>query len=621
MPPLSLLVFAVGTGSLGAEIAAVRLLAPYFGASTVVWANTIGVVLVALSIGYWLGGRLADRRPEMRGLCLLALSAAGLLALVPFAADPLLDIAVDALDSISAGAFVGSLVGVLGLVAVPVLLLGAVSPYALRLAVSSVEEAGTVAGRLYALSTAGSLVGTLTSALLFIPLVGTRRTFLIFALAIAVVAVAGLRPRRRWALAPAAIAALMAVPVGTLKAEAGNGRVVYEAETQYQYARVVERPNGVRVLELNEGQAQHSRYEPGTVLTGDYWDGFLVMPFAALDRPPRRIAILGNAAGTTATAYGKLFPRTWVDGVEIDSELSEIGRRWFHMRNPRLRLHHEDARPYLRTTGERYDMIALDTYRQPYIPFYLTTKEFFELAHDRLTPGGVVLVNVGHPEGEDDLEKVLSATMGEAFRHVARDPIEDTNTILAASDARDLRQAPALGARLAAAGAEAQRERRGRAHRGAAARRQRVHGRPRAGGVAGGRVDRALRRGRLSLPPGGEDLHREGLVETRGCRPAASRSPSSTAIRRFEITGGAASGCSPVSESCWIETIALRAPPSAERRPLSVSSTDSDGEPSGARSLRASSTCAAPATVRRLASTATASESEPAGTRVPTPSA
>ena len=184
------------------------------------WANTIGVVLVALSLGYWLGGRLADRHPTMRGLCLLALTAAGLLALVPFVADPLLDVAVDALDSISAGAFAGSLLGVLGLVAVPVLLLGAVSPYALRLAVSSVEEAGTVAGRLYALSTAGSLVGTITSALLFIPLVGTRRTFLIFALAIALVAVSGLRPLRRWALAPAAIAALMAVPVGTLKAEA-----------------------------------------------------------------------------------------------------------------------------------------------------------------------------------------------------------------------------------------------------------------------------------------------------------------------------------------------------------------------------------------------------------------
>ena len=434
MPPLPLLVFVVGTGSLGAEIAAVRLLAPYFGASTVVWANTIGVVLVALSVGYWLGGRWADRRPDMRGLCLLALTGAALLALVPFAADPLLDVAVDALDSISAGAFLGSLIGVLGLVAVPVMLLGAVSPYAIRLAVKQVEHAGEVAGRLYALSTAGSLVGTLVSALLLIPLVGTRRTFLIFALAIALVAVMGLRPARRYALAPAAIAALIALPVGTLKADAEDGRVIYETDTEYQYARVVERSDGSRALELNEGQAQHSVYEPHTVLTGDVWDGHLVLPFTALRSPPRRVAILGNAAGTTSRAYERFFPRTLVDGVEIDGELSEIGRRFFDMNNPRLRLFHEDARPYLRRTDTRYDVLSVDAYRQPYIPFYLATREFFELCRDRLTPGGVVIVNAGHPEEQDDLERVLTATMRAVFPHVVRDPIEDTNTLIVASE-------------------------------------------------------------------------------------------------------------------------------------------------------------------------------------------
>jgi spermidine synthase len=435
MPPLPLLVFVVGTGSLGAEIAAVRLLAPYFGASTIVWANTIGIVLVALSIGYWLGGRLADRNPHMRGLCLLALAAAGLLALVPFAADPLLDVAVDALDEISAGAFLGSLFAVLVLVAVPVLLLGAVSPYAIRLAVSKVEEAGTVAGRLYALSTAGSLAGTLVSALLLIPLVGTRRTFLIFALAIALIAVWGLRPVRRYAFAPAAIAALIALPVGTLKAQADGGRVIHEAETEYQYARVVEYPDGHRTLELNEGQAQHSVYYPDRVLTGDVWDGHLVLGFAALEEPPRRVAILGNAAGTTARAYEEFFPETRVDGVEIDAELSEIGREYFDMNNPRLHLYHEDARPFLRRIDADYDQISVDAYRQPYIPFYLTTVEFFETVRDRLREGGVLIVNAGHPEGQDDLEKVLTATIGEVFPHVRRDPIEDTNTLIVASEA------------------------------------------------------------------------------------------------------------------------------------------------------------------------------------------
>ncbi len=456
MPPLPLLVFAVGMGSLGAEIAAVRLLAPYFGASTVVWANTIGVVLVALSVGYWLGGRLADRRPELRGLCLLALVAAGLLALVPFVADPLLDVAVDALDSVSAGAFVGSLLAVLGLVAVPVLLLGAVAPYAIRLGVTTLEEAGRVSGRLYAISTAGSLVGTLLSALVLIPLVGTRRTFLFFALAIAVVALPGLwAGRRRYAAAavPLAIVALMVLPVGTMKAEADNGRVIYETDTEYQYARVVERDDGSRVLELNEGQALHSLWRPGTVLTGGYWDGMLVAPFAGLAEPPRRVAILGNAAGTMARAYAELFPGARVDGVEIDSELSEIGKRYFGLEEgPRLALHHEDARPFLRTADDRYDVIAIDAYRQPYIPFYLSTREFFELCRDRLAPGGVIVINIGHPEEQDDLEQVLTATIGAVFPNVVRYPFDETNSLVVAGEG------PVSAERLRAATGEVPRE-------------------------------------------------------------------------------------------------------------------------------------------------------------------
>jgi spermidine synthase len=447
MPPLTLLVFVVGTGSLGAEIAAVRLLAPSFGASTIVWANTIGVVLVALSAGYWLGGRLADRRPHMRGLCLVALAAASLLALVPFAADPLLGVAVDALDRVSAGAFIGSLLAVLVLVAIPVLLMGAISPYALRLAVSKVEEAGTVAGRLYAVSTAGSLFGTLTSALVLIPVVGTRRTFLIFALAISLVAVTGLRPLRRYALAPGAIAALIALPVGALKAEAEDGRVIYETETPYQYARVVERDDGSRILELNEGQVFHSIYRPGGALTGEYTDDMPVLPFAGRARAPRRVAVLGNAAGTIARVYGEFLPRTRVDGVEIDAALSEIGRRFFGMHNPRLHLYHEDARPFLRRIRARYDAILVDVYRPPYIPFYLTTREFFALARDRLAPGGALVVNVGHPEGQDELEKALTATAREAFAQLLRDPIDPTSTLLLASEGR------IAGDRLVRAGA------------------------------------------------------------------------------------------------------------------------------------------------------------------------
>jgi spermidine synthase len=428
---LLVLVFVVGSASLGAEIAAARLLAPYFGASTIVWANTIGVVLVALSVGYWLGGRFADRHPHLRGLCLLVLAASALIAAIPFAARPFLSFSVEAFEDISAFTFVGSLFGVLVLVAAPVILLGACSPWAIRLAVSDVEHSGTVAGRLYAVSTAGSLVGTMLAALALIPFAGTQRTFLAFAIALALIAAVGLG--WRYLLAPLALVAVAAVPVGAVKA-ADDGTLLHEEETEHQYVRVVEQDDGDIVLELNEGQAVHSKYVPGSYLTDGVWDGFLALPFAFLDRPPRRMAILGNAAGTVARAYGHYFSSTRIDGVEIDGELTDIGRRYFDLDNPRLETFAEDARPFLKRSEGGYDVIIVDAYRQPYIPFYLATREFFELARDRLAPGGVVIVNAGHPEGNHDLEKVLGRTLAEAFPIVLRDPIEEENTLLVASE-------------------------------------------------------------------------------------------------------------------------------------------------------------------------------------------
>lgn len=432
-PPrgIPLIAFVVGAASLGAEIAAARLLAPWFGASTIIWANTIATVLVALSAGYWLGGRLADRDPTMRGLCRIVLASGVLLAIVPFVSGPFLRVSVEALDNVEAGAFVGSLIGVMVLLAVPVLLLGCVAPYAIRLSVADVSESGRVSGRLYAISTIGSLTGVFLAALLLVPFVGTRRTFLVFAVALALVALIGLR-RRVFAAAPLVLAGLLAIPTGTVKAQEGV-TILEEAETEYQYARVERSESGTIRLQLNEGLAVHSLRRPGSYLTGDYWDDMLVLPWATRPEAPRRVAILGNAGGTVARAYGHYFPGTVVDAVEIDGELSDLGRRWFDMRGPNLRVHTDDARPWLRRSAGGYDAILVDAYRQPYIPFYLATKEFFRLAADRLAPGGSVIVNVGHPEGSDRLEKVLTATMHEAFAHVWRAPTQDTNTQLVAA--------------------------------------------------------------------------------------------------------------------------------------------------------------------------------------------
>jgi spermidine synthase len=273
----------------------------------------------------------------------------------------------------------------------------------------------------------------MSAALLLIPFLGTQRTFLVFALTLALIAAAGLG--WRYLSVPAAVGAVLALPVGTVKAETeSDERVIYERETRLQYARVLEGPDGTRRLELNEGVAEHSLYRPDSFLTGKYWDGLVVAPFAVLTEDPTRVAILGNAAGTVARAYGHFFPAARIDAVEIDPELGEVGRRYFDMRAPHLTLHAEDARPWLRESDGDYDVIVVDAYRQPYIPFYLATREFFELARGRLSPGGLVIVNVGHPEGSDELEKVIGATMAEEFPTVLRDPIEEENTLMIGAD-------------------------------------------------------------------------------------------------------------------------------------------------------------------------------------------
>jgi spermidine synthase len=422
---LGALVFGAGIGALATEITASRLLAPYFGSSTIVWANLIGIVLGALALGYWLGGRLADRRPEASVLGLVVLVAAVGVAAIPFVADPFLDLTVEGLDEASVGAVVGSFLAVLLLCTPAVLLLGMVSPFAIRLAVRDVETAGAVSGRLYALSTAGSLLGVFLPALVLIPAVGTQRTFLVVAALLA--ASSCFLLGARYLVVAAVLVALLAVPPGAVKAEAG---LLHEETSFHQYIQVVERDDGRRLLFLNEGVAVHSVWRPDEVLTGGVWDAFLAVP-PLLGRPLERVAILGNAAGTTARSLGVYYPEARVDGVELDPAVSRVGRRWFGMDDiPQLTVHDQDARPFLRTTDTRYDLVVVDAYHQPYVPFYLATREFFELVRERLAPGGIVALNVASVPDDERLVEAIGATVAAELPQVLEWPALRFNTIV-----------------------------------------------------------------------------------------------------------------------------------------------------------------------------------------------
>jgi spermidine synthase len=443
---LGALVFGAGIGALATEITASRLLAPYFGSSTIVWANLIGIVLAALALGYWLGGRVADRRPRAGLLGSIVLASAICVAAIPFVSEPFLDLTVEGLDEASAGAVIGSFVAVLLLCAPPVVLLGMVSPFAIRLAVSSVETAGSVAGRLYALSTAGSLLGTFLPALVLIPAIGTQRTFLVVAALLALSSCFLLGAR--YLVVAALLAALLAIPPGAVKAHEG---LLHEETSYHQYIQVVEEDDGRRLLYLNEGVAVHSVWRRDSVLTGGVWDAFLALP-PLLGRPLERVAILGNAAGTTARALGVYYPEAEIDGVELDPAVSRVGRRYFGLEdNPRLTVHDADARPFLRQADERYDLVVVDAYHQPYVPFYLATREFFALVRERLAPGGILALNVAAVPDDKGLVRAIGRTLAAELPQVLEWPALRFNTLVLGLSAplaqdeleRRLREGPA----------------------------------------------------------------------------------------------------------------------------------------------------------------------------------
>jgi spermidine synthase len=446
--PLVLVVFVSGMTTMAVEMAASRLLGPYFGDSILVWANLIGLILIYLTVGAYLGGRWADRSPQLDTLYTITALAAFLVGLVPLIAAPILHTAQSAFarvgielatfDAIQIG---GSFIAVLVLFAPSVTLLGCVSPFAIRLVTRRVHTAGRSAGRIYAVSTVGSILGTFLPVLLTIPAIGTARTFLLFAALLLATSLLGLIARRRTARALLGTSLLLtltlltaACPQQVVKAEAG---MIAERESRYNYIQVIE-IGGARYLMLNEGQGVHSVYDPRGLTTTGTWDVMAIAPF--FNDPPytadqvERVCVIGLAAGTVARQATAAYGPIPIEGVEIDPAIVEVGQQYFAMDLPNLNVYTTDGRFFLAQAERRYDLIVVDAYRLPYIPFQLSTSEFFALVRSRLTDKGVVAVNVGRTESDYRMVEAIAATMGEHFASVHAVDLPDTfNSVLVAT--------------------------------------------------------------------------------------------------------------------------------------------------------------------------------------------
>jgi spermidine synthase len=285
------------------------------------------------------------------------------------------------------------------------------------------------------LSTLGSILGTFVPVFWLIPSFGTRPTVYILAIGLGIVSAIGMwvHGGGRWAVAvPLVILALALVQHGGIRA-AAYGTRLFEAESAYNYIQVVQ--DGTRTdLVLNEGHAVHSIYDPTTLYTHGPWDYFLLAPLFGSGATPGRVAIIGLAGGTVARQYTAIDGAIPIDGVEIDPRIVDVGRRYFQMTEPNLNVIVADGRYWLDTTNQRYDVIAVDAYRQPYIPFYLTTREFFTSARDHLSADGVLAINAGRTASDFRLVDALSGTLTAVYPSVfIVDVRAYTNSVIFAS--------------------------------------------------------------------------------------------------------------------------------------------------------------------------------------------
>lgn len=413
-----LVAFVSGWVIMMLEILGGRLLAPYFGYSVYQWGALIGVVMAALAAGYFIGGRVGDTPRALRVLMGALVISAAYVFLVP----PLGTALLASLRRL--GPAWGAVAGSVVLLGAPSVLLAVVSPIVVRLTMTA--RIADTAGRVYAVSTLGSIAGTFFTAFFAIPVLGTRASHYVAGtlLVLATLALAITWRRRRDGL----VAVLLLLwlwpapppPPGT----------IFETESLHNIIQVVDQP-GARYLYLNYQDGPQTVMPKDSLLVGSYYDYFLLGP--VLNRG-RRVLFLGAAGGTALKQLVSVNPDVEVVGVELDGKVIEAARKFFGLEGERrIRLVEQDARWYLEAARERYDVIDIDLYVTGHIPFFCTTREFFERARDRLTERGIIMMNVLSIQPGDDLIGPFVRTVRAVFPSVFL--IGTGNFILVASKA------------------------------------------------------------------------------------------------------------------------------------------------------------------------------------------
>jgi spermidine synthase len=420
-------VFVSGAVVMALELLGSRLLAPVFGDSIFVWGSLIGVVLSALSAGYYLGGKLADIKPNFNVLSIVIFLSGLMVLSLPAIAPPLFDLAI----RLNLGERYAPLLATTLLLGPPSLLLGIVSPYAIRLVAESFETLGKVSGNLYALSTLGSIVGTFLTVFILIPLFGVNKIIFLLGVVLLIVAFLGLSYRFKFLVllilitlpfaAPYMVSRQLTVATYTL----ALGDTIYETDTPYHHLVVADAydpstQSTTRFLIMDDNLHSAMDLQDPNLTVFPYTDyfhmGLLVNPNVT------RVLFIGGGGFTGPKAFLRDYPNLTVDVAEIDPEVVRVAEQYFAVNasSARLHIYIDDGRVFLQSTKQRYDLIVLDAYSRSFVPFHLMTLEFFKLVDSHLTSNGIVISNLisGTTSSNDQLLTAETTTMSQIFPNV-----------------------------------------------------------------------------------------------------------------------------------------------------------------------------------------------------------
>ena len=411
---LCIITFGSGAAVMAMELIVSRILTPIFGSSTYTWGSLIGLVLSGLSLGYFLGGKIADKDPEFKKICAIIFSAGLYIIFIPFISPTILGFTVNALPQSQ----FSSLFATFALVFFPTTLLGFVSPYVIKLGTTTLHKIGNVSGTLYAIATAGSIFGTFLTIFVLIPNTDVRTVLFGVGISLLTISLLGLKIPPK--IITIAVIIILFTPSSSIMTGLmpHTGTLIIEKETEYSHLDVTD-SDTKRTLYLNGLRHSQMDKENPTELIIPYTKYFHL---GQLFNPQiEKILFVGGGGFSGPKNFLEQYPNSLIDVVEIDSDVIDIAKKYFVVNdNPRLKIFNEDARTFLTNSNEKYDLIILDAYAADYIPFHLLTQEYFQIINEHLEPGGVVISNlIGSLEGDtSDLPRAAYKTMKTSFSTV-----------------------------------------------------------------------------------------------------------------------------------------------------------------------------------------------------------